>query len=960
MKKLFLFLTIVFTSGILFNSLVAQVDENNQRANEFFLRQIKSAHPTPLENLKNDDMLLPLMPQGSGLSNFLNIEVTVNESGTFKMQNESSIAVNPINSANLVGSAVDYRDTSATWVYVSHDAGMSWVNLKLGRPHEGWSASNDPSVAFDLEGNAYLVIGAFGKRSNGLQGQAVENGVYLLRSSDEGKTWTKHISVIEHTGEQTLDSTFEDKYYISVDNSETSPYQGNLYIPWKRVWAKDSATQIVISKSTDKGNTWTQPVAVSPRLPGTSEDTTYGQSFPLAVTGPNGEIYLVWNNGIEHAIGFSRSTDGGNTWTSARLVKYYNIFGKSKEIEPGIWRHVVKGRVRAEAYPSLAVDITNGQRKGWLYLTWAADSVPNIYFSRSTDKGETWSEPVIVHSVTKNDQLWQWIALDRSTGDIAVMYLDSRDDSSNILTAAYVSYSSDGGTTWIDRCAADISSDLRKNPFKDNVFAGDYNGCAFNDGLIYPSWVDMCAAEQNIYDSDVYTAYININKPAQVKNFDAQTIPDKPSEIHLEWDKLSERAFGQPIDVESVKFLLQRDGERIAELDGNTFEYQDISLTKFHLYHYSIRAVADGDTSIAVEDSAWAGGSKEPGVPEFVSSARDNDKLQIKYIIPSNRLDGVTPFVNPSEFKLYRSGVPINSYEIGIEDVGGTLEVKDTVPGNGFYVYTAKVSDSFGNESPASEEVNIYAGDRLNNYSDDFNESQLRKYLNEDSWGLSASFARNGQSLTDSPGQDYAPLNDKIITIFPYEGVGDSVIFSFWQAAFVENGDSAIVEYSQDSMKTWSKLDYFDKSKYAPWGDGVKDDNDWLYASYSIKNISSSVYFRFRLKTNAIRQNDGWYIDDLAFGKATGVYQQSDADKIVIYPNPASGFINIDLSSLREIKVRDIAVFDYLGQKLNLSNTIRDNYYHINTSKLKTGVYFIKIRLNTGKFIVKKFIKMAD
>ncbi len=954
------FFTVIALLAVFFVQLHTQIDKYGEqtRANEFFLRQMQQAHPEPVKNLSSDEMLLPLLPQGSGLSNFLNVEMTVNEVGTYKMQNESSIAVNPLNPLNLIGSAVDYRDTSATWIYVSHDGAKTWTNLKLGRPHPKWSASNDPSVTFDLEGTAYLVIGAFGKRSSGLQGQAVENGVYILRSTDEGYTWTPHIQVIEHTGEQTIDSTFEDKYYICCDNSEISPYKGHLYIPWKRVWAKDSATQIVISKSTDKGNSWSAPVAVSPRLPGTSEDTTYGQSFPLAVTGPNGEIYLVWNNGIEHAVGFARSTDGGVTWTEPRLIHHYNIFGKTKEISPGIWRHVLKDRVRGEAYPSLAVDITDGPRKGWLYLTWAADNVPNIYFSRSTDMGETWSNPVLVHSDTTNDQFWQWIALDRTNGDIAVMYLDSRDDPANIEVAAYVSYSSDGGNTWTDRRAADVSSDIRNNPFQNNVFAGDYNGCAFHDGIIYPSWVDMRAAVRDIYDSDVYTALVDINKPARVKNFDALTLPEEPEKIKLQWDKLTERAFGQPLNSDDVKYILERDDEKIAELDGDTEQFTDTGLHKFLVYHYSIFAVVGNDTSAVVRDSAWAGGSKEPGIPEIVSFLRNAHNVKLNVKVPTKRLDAITPLVNPNFIRIFRDEQLLLPFEITVADTGKIVDIPDFITDNGFYFYTAQLEDSYKNRSPKSDSILVYAGEQLDDYFDDFNTLKLRKYLNNSGWGIARNFGKSGNSMTDSPEGKYAPLSNETLTVYPYEGNSERVTLSFWHAAYVAKGDSAIVEYSVDSMKTWKMLAYYDKTMHTAWTDGIKDESAWMLETFHIENTSNSVFFRFRLKSNAIRQDEGWYIDDLTFTGTTGIRTGDVSQHITVYPNPVGEFVILDLAVTSVNIVSSVEVYDVLGRSNIVPYIWSAGKMRFNTKDLQAGFYNIIIRFANGDVAVKKFIKI--
>jgi len=950
-----------FAVLIIIHTSYSQDKREQERANEFFHRHARTAHPMPEPQPVEIRYLIPLAPKGSGFSNFINVVTTVNETEQYKMQNESSIAVNPTNKNNLIASAVDYRDTSATKVYVSGDGGMTWVNYNLGRPYVGWTASNDPSVAFDLDGNGYLVVGGFGERSNGnTQGQVAENGIFLARSTDEGVTWEPHIPVIVHRGQQTIDSTFEDKYYIWSDNSQTSPYKGHLYIPWKRVWAKDSATQIVISKSTDKGSTWSSPLAVSPRLPGTSEDTTYGQSFPLAVTGPNGEIYLVWNNGIEHAVGFARSTDGGNTFSTPRLIQYYNIFGITREIDPGIWRHTVKTKVRAEAYPSLVVDITDGPRSGWLYLTWAADNIPNIYFARSTDMGETWSSPVIVHSDTTNDQLWQWIALDRTNGDIAVMYLDSRDDPDNILTSTFVSYSSDGGTTWIDRRAADIAGDLRNNPFANNSFAGDYSGCAFHDGIIYPSWIDMRAAETDIYDSDVYTAVVDINKPAAPGSFDAVTIPERPEEIDLNWSYVTNKSFGQPLNSNDIKYLIHRDGAFLTELSGDIIDYTDTGLNMFELYKYTITTVYQGDSSQPRMDSAWAGGSREPGIPLFSDYSRDNSSISLDYVIPEKRLDDVTPFINPKYLNLYRDGEITNIITIDKEDAGLEKTVKDSVPENGYYYYFTTVSDTYDNLSPRSDTNVIYGGVELSVYSDDFNEMMMRKYLNNIRWGLSSTFARTGNSLTDSPDGLYSPLSDESLTIFPMESMDNHVTISFWHAAFVQLRDSAIIEYSDD-MQTWKMITYFDSQMYEPWKDGIKMEDDWKFESFTVKTETGKLFFRFRLKANATKHDEGWYIDDLAFSSFTDVEDVTDNTSLILYPNPAGAFINLDMRSLDVQNIAMMNIYNQLGEQIvAMVNTsdLDDDYLSINTSLLSTGMYNIVVRLNNGKVMTEKFIKL--
>ncbi len=591
------------------------INAEEEKVSSYFKKLMENAHPTPILE-KGSEYIPPYLlslPEVNAGSEFENKNIS-NETTEQGIQNENSIAVNPKNPKNLIASAVDYRDNSSTWVYVSSDAGKTWESKNLGKVKNLWPSSNDPSVAFSPDGTAYLMYGAFSSTKG-------ENGVFFARSSNEGKTWEAHIPVIIHTGTQTKDSAFEDKYYIEVDKSPKSAFYKNLYTPWKRVTAKDSATQIVLSRSTDNGATWQVPLAVSPRKTGTSEDTTYGQSFPLTTTGPNGELYVTWNDGIVHGVGFAKSLDGGLIFSQPKIIKNYNIFGTTKFLtSQGGYRHTLKGIVRAETYPVMRCDWTAGKYSGNLYLTWAGDSIPNIYFSKSTDKGETWSDSKIIHSTNKGDQFWQWLAIDPSNGDLAVMYLDSRNDDNNLQVESYVSYSQDAGDTWIDRKVSDTWSDIRKNPFGGN-FSGDYSGCAFSNGIIYPSWFDTRNVNaQNSSDDDVYTAIVNTKAPNSPKNFEVKINPDMTDRLNISWEPDYQSTFGKTLSSNEISFEVYKNNIYLNTFNGLTKNFVDSNLTPFAKYDYSIKAVNSTDSSVSVKAFSFAGGAKQPDSPKIIST----------------------------------------------------------------------------------------------------------------------------------------------------------------------------------------------------------------------------------------------------------------------------------------------------------------------------------------------------
>lgn len=931
------------------------------KAIRHYQRLMESAQPTPDLRFQKQDKTPWIMSNNLKLPLFLNSNTIDSEAAEYyKMQNESSVAINPTNPKNMIASAVDYRNNSATWVYVSDDAGKTWRNVNLGRPYPNWRSSNDPSVYFALDGTGYLCYGGFGEFDENQPVNVGENGVFIAKTTDGGKTWKAHIPVIVHLGMQTLDSLFEDKYYVHVDNSPTSPYFGTVYIPWKRVTPRDSATQIVLSRSIDKGESWSLPVAVSNRLPGSSEDTTFGQSFPLAATGPNGELYVVWNHGIEHGVGFAKSTDGGLTFSEPRIIHKYNIFGRTKFIDGQGYRHVVKDSVRAEAYPVIVCDITNGPRRGYLYLCWAADNVPNIYFSRSTDGGNTWSNPIIVHSDTTNDQFWPWMALDPLNGDLAVMYFDSRNCPDNLLVECYVSYSSDGGLTWTDRRAADQPSNLRLNPFRGNAFAGDYSGCAFYDGVVYPTWVDMRNAVLNLLDSDVFTAIVNTRAPLPVENLTAKILPESPTTLELNWENPTHRSFGQPLSSNDFQIFAKRNDGKTFVFDGSTQNFTDTNLVPYQKYEYEFYVVSGKDTSISRTVASFAGGAKEPAEPKILSSKGSSDyhiKLNIK--IPTLRADNFTPLANAKYIYLYRDGLKVQTIEINPSDTSKTLEIFDSTEHRGFYVYSATIVDIYGNESKKSERIIAYSDEirQVENYSENF-DGIIPKYFIGGSWQKSNEiYASKPYSFSNSPNRKYENGQCDTLLLFPFIMNGTDVELKFIHSAIIANNDFATVEYSRDNGNNWTNdfsgyIAQWKKQDYEFWKDNYLNEQDLKQERLIIPASTDTIFIRFRFYSNQVVNDLGWYIDDIEIREKTLSVQ--NFDDLNIYPNPAKEFLKIENST----DIKSIKLISSLGNTLfeDATSFSKANEYILSLSEFASGNYYLIITDNSGNYRVHKFI----
>ncbi len=378
---------------------------------------------------------------------------------------EPSIAVNPANPQQVV--AVFQDNAHAAY---SQDAGHTW-HVEDTSP-KNYKVSGDVSTAFDNQGHAFVCYIAFDKLGtfNYWAHGATRNGIFIRRSLDGGKTWEgDHIPVAEQPTAAGI--PFEDKPYIVADNTK-SKYAGNLYIGWTRWRLTDS--QMVLSRSTDDGKTWSKPIEIDahPGLP--RDDNGAAEGFDGTVA-PDGTLFAIWSQ--DNEIMLTSSRDGGRTFSRVRSI-----------IHTAPIMFAIDTLDRANGFPQIAIDPKNKR----LYVTWSdyRNGDLDVFLSSSADKGKHWTSPVRVNNDPIHDgaeQFFQWLAVDPVDSSVNVVFYDRRRDPQNRKQIVVLARSGDGGRTFNNYA-------WTEDPFEaGGVFFGDYSGLAAYAGRVYGVWTEKPA-----------------------------------------------------------------------------------------------------------------------------------------------------------------------------------------------------------------------------------------------------------------------------------------------------------------------------------------------------------------------------------------------------------------------------------------------------------------------------------
>jgi hypothetical protein len=403
-------------------------------------------------------------------------------------RSESDIRINPANPLQIIGGSNNIGNGRQAQFW-SHDGGATWGQTTLPLLSAD-SMHSDPTVHWTSDGTAWATTIGINADSTVLQMRA-------YKSVDAGKTWTFDATF---SGNQTS----ADKQMMWVDWSQTSPFRDRIYV----IWHNNRPAFISFRNSSG----WHAPVQIS------GAETT-GTAIGSDITiNASGHVFAVWPDTGSKSLFAVKSTDGGETFSSPRLI--HRTFGTFQINVPSFG-------VRAALLGASIATRDNNVYVSWVDLSGdqgcrtpasePADDVNSactsrIWFARSSDAGDTWTEPIKINTdSTGTDQFNQRLAIDPQTGILGIVYYSAGIAADRKKTNLVFQFSSDGGSKWskVTKVTTAMTDETTVHADNGNQY-GDYNGLSVANGVFFPCWTDR----RDDRSEAIFTAKITLKQTA--------------------------------------------------------------------------------------------------------------------------------------------------------------------------------------------------------------------------------------------------------------------------------------------------------------------------------------------------------------------------------------------------------------------------------------------------------------
>lgn len=446
---------------------------------------LESTANKPNKSNKLNKPISKPIAQQSLPSNLPNIIINdTNREDNLKIQSQTASAAFGDNIV-VVYNKTGLSNTSASY---SFDGGISWQETSVESLAGGLNVGNS-AISVDNNGMFYVATVAVNR--------ANLPTIAVSRSQDGGASW---LIATDAVGANVRTRFIHDRPWIAVDSRSRA--QTNVYVSWTQFDDTDKRSSIMFSRSTNGGVRFVTPIEITPNTKGFNLD---GSRLAL---GPNGEIYLSWVDNQTGTFFLAKSTNNGVSFSPASQVF---TLGQLRTPE------LLNGSFSTNIFPSLAVDTSNTQTRGFVYLAYNGRTRINspdksdIFLLRSTSQGQTWDNPIKVNDDQTITDQWMPSVTVSSNGRVALLWYDRRNNPvNNSLIDVYAAISLNGGQTISTNLRiTDTNWPLVPTPTQITFgYHGEYNQISAQGDFINLHWAD----DRNGTDPNIFFAKLPIDQ----------------------------------------------------------------------------------------------------------------------------------------------------------------------------------------------------------------------------------------------------------------------------------------------------------------------------------------------------------------------------------------------------------------------------------------------------------------
>ncbi len=464
---------------------------------------------------------------------------------------EPYLAIDPTNDQHLVAAWMGFEVGQKVVIRTSYsdDGGITWSSPNYLAHDSVGNASADPSLAYDNNGNLYVVYVDYDNTN------FTAGGVYIRKSTDGGITWgasTEAINITDCPNQVCID-----RPWIAVDQN------GTVFITTMNA---DQPTLVTapyhpyVVVSNDQGSTFTNPIIMD--APNYLAGSLIKQPMPSPAIGNDGTFYAaypsyVFTQSVTAQIILAKSTDNATTFSHSIV---YNGGGGPQDNFAKVGTLLITNPTNANHLVLLSPMDFNGDI--------------DIYMTETTD-GTNWSAPIRINQDgISNGKMQDLVWADfNENGDLAVCWRDRRNGSANGYQTETEIYGTVrfAGNTNFEPDFAVSSQQANHDAVLENA-GNDFMNVQFRGDTLYALWGDVRTGTLNIFLNK--TNIINGNSSTTEVYNEQNILSVYPNPAQNE---ITITSFEQATNVE----LYSIDGVFIQKIEQKKLDIQQLKSGKY-------------------------------------------------------------------------------------------------------------------------------------------------------------------------------------------------------------------------------------------------------------------------------------------------------------------------------------------------------------------------------------------